>query len=573
MGYWWPPSIKAYDPAARPLSGLTAATSAVQVQQFTPPEVLAALGVSTLMNQQAQDWLDKGGRLWIPDILDVPLLQAMLPSPLVQNRGLLLAYSLLYETRPPSDSSGVEVTNERLQGPTSSEVQFPRYYYGHLPGGGLPPDVMQPPAWDGGPAGAIILSYWDLSDSNWPKAKCVTHWAKSALVGSGDGDQAAHRADPMAGRPYKNSTGTASKVMEWNSDQNKWQQEGADFEREFVSSEVEIFSTVLTLLKMVVGCVPVFGSAYVAMVQLMQDAWAVEMQHMSPQAGPISYDEVLGKLGADAIGVVGAIGGSQIGLKPDPQDPSKMVPLTFGEVVSDAAKGQFNFAMAQFQGFPVVGPGIGAVVNITEDAVSQGIKYTKALTDIGKLYGVKNITVDVNDIKKFVAAQFAGQMPAPVQVQVGIVSGAALAAGDLSADSPAEMPTNTYQRITWEAACFAYAGYTTPTDQLRLRRNAILGYRNLAGGNSSTIVTPGDESGIGAHGVEEMTESTFDIGTAFDQYLSQMYANEWSGSIAARAQYVSQATEKPAVDPFHGQDPRAPLNALVVTLKKRYGLV
>lgn len=565
MGYWHPPSINAYEPVARPLGG-TAATSAAEVQALTQPEVLAALGVNTLLDQPALDWLKIGGRIWVPDVLDVPLLLAMASSPLVKGRGFLLAYSLLYETRPPpsSDDGKPYITNERLKGPFSPEVKFPRYFFGHLSTGGLPPDMSTLPAGPSGPAGAIVLSYWDLSDSNWPRAKCVTHWPMNALVGSGDEDQATGK------RPYKGDGGRTWRVMEWNFDQQRWQEEGGDAEREFINSEAEIFSTVLLVTKMVVSCVPVLGAYYEQMIQLTQDAWSLMLAHMRPDSGRITFDEVFSKLGGDTIGLVGAFGGATVGLQPDGHGGTK--PLTVGDVLSNAARDQFNGAMATAQGFPIV----GVATNLGVDVVSQGTKYVSGLVEIGKKYGIGNIKVSVDDIKKYVAAQFAGQAPTPVKVLTTFTAPTPIdtPAGSGTAPtipSPAEMAPNTYQRQAWEAACIAYAALPNPVDVLRMRRNAVLGYRNSGGGNSATIVTPGDEGGIGAHGVEVTDESAMDVGTAFDQYLSQMHANEFAGSILARAQYASSESFARAV-PYQG-DPRALLNDIVAKLKKRYGLV
>lgn len=552
MGYWAPPGIHAYDPFARPLGGI-AAMSEEDVLAFQKPEVLAALGVGTLLDAQAKEWLRIGGRIWVPDLLDVPLLHAMRPSALVKGRGLLLAYTLLIELRPPSDSSGVHASNERLHGPFSPEIVFPRYFYGDLPGGGLPPDVMQPPIGAEGPSGALVQNYWDLSDSNWPRRKCVTYWPKSALVGSGEDDQATGK------RPYKNDDGIVSRVMQWNFDQHHWEDEGGDVEREVIASSAEIVSTVLLVLKMVVSCIPLYGGVFTGMIQLSQDAWALSLRHMRPDSGPITPDEVFSSLGGDFIGLVGSFGGTVVGQTPDGK------PITTGDVLSRFATDTFNGALAKAGAVPV----IGIAANVTADAVSQSTKYVKGLIEVGKIYGVANLKIDVSDVRKFVA----GQIPT-VPVQTKIIGGetqAELGGNVPTPPSPAAMSTSTYQRQAWDAACVAFAIYANdPVGTLRMRRNAVLNFRNTLGGNSATIVTPGDEGGIGAHGVEDLTDTAVDVGTAFDQYLSQMYANEWAGSIQARAQYA--VNEYFPTVGTHAGDPRAALNAMIVKLKARYGI-
>lgn len=547
--YWWPPSVKAFDPLARPLGG-SPAESIDQVNALMQPEVLAALGVNALLDQKAIEWLGRGGRLWVPDMLDVPLLLAMMPSELVKGRGLLLAYSLLYETRPPPGAYGTLSTNERLKGPFSPEIVFTRYFYGDLPDGGLPPDVMTTPQPDkaGGAvvAGAIIENYWDLSDSNWPRRKCVTHWPKSALVGSGDEDQAKHH------RPYASDGGTAQRVMQWNHDDQKWEQEGGDFNREIVSSEAEIFSTVLMVVKMVLSCIPIYGGVFGSMMQLVQDGWALELRHIRPGSGPITPDEVFSSLGADFIGLVGSFGGSVVGLTPDGK------PITTGDVLAHAASDTFMGTMASVQALPV----IGVAANVTMDVITQAGKYSAGLIEIGKRYGIGNIKVDVADVKKYAVALVAGGQPTPVTVQTKI------AADVGTPPSPAEMDPGTYQRQAWDGACVAYA-LLGPVDQLRFRRNVVLGYRNTLGGNSATIVTPGEEGGIGAHGVEELDETALDVGMAFDQYLSQMHANEFVGGALDTLNLKSMAFWGAAGS---GRFAEEALASYVAQLKIRYHL-
>lgn len=61
----------------------------------------------------------------------------------------------------------------------------------------------------------------------------------------------------------------------------------------------------------------------------------------------------------------------------------------------------------------------------------------------------------------------------------------------------------------------------------------------------------------------------------FDATYASVLATDVSGVYAgAEPAYfeAEQAILKPAVDPFHGKDPRAPLNAIVAELKARYGL-
>lgn len=62
---------------------------------------------------------------------------------------------------------------------------------------------------------------------------------------------------------------------------------------------------------------------------------------------------------------------------------------------------------------------------------------------------------------------------------------------------------------------------------------------------------------------------------SFDATYASVLATQTSGVHADDSPFAmaSNETIKAIGDPFHGQDPRAPLNKIVATLKKRYGLV
>lgn len=528
MGYWPPPSAKAFDPVCRPL----------KTKMVPRADVEAYLGG---LDGPTRDFVAIQDPVRVPDELDLPLYRIVARSPLARYRGALVAYLLLIDRRPPPGSGSV-TTFERLKGPLSSEIVFERRYYGDLEEGGLPPDQTTPD-------GAIVVSYWDLSDAAYPRRKCVTYRPKSSLIGSGADDQANNH------RSYGNELGVASRVLQWNHDAQKWEQEGGDAEREIVASSAEIMSAVLLVLKIVTGFVPVLGPFYAQAFQLAQDAWKLELAHFAPNSGPITLENVFSSLGSGMIGLVGTFGGIQVGLKPDGSA------LTQADVISKAAEDTFVASMAKLQAYPVVKD----FLHISMSATDHGVAFVNGIYGVAKAYGVGNIKVDPDGVRTFVQQEVLGMRPPPVTIETKV----AAAVGE---PTPAEMPPQDYRRIAWDAACFSYA-YPDPVDKLRIRRNAVLAYRDMLGENSATIVTPGEEGGIVAHGFEETEETALDVGTAHDQYLSQVFANQiYKEDFQKRFLLVSNETFKPVVDPFHGQSPRAPLDALVRQLEKKYNL-
>lgn len=529
MGYWPPPSAKAFDPVCRPLK--TKMVARADLEAYLGP-----------LDGPTRDFVASQDPVRVPDDLDHPLYQIVSRSPLAKYRGALVAYLLLIDRRPPP-GPGTYTTNERLKGPFSPEITFTRRFYGDLADGGLPPDQVMPD-------GAIIVSYWDLSDASFPRRKCVTYRPMSSLVGSGAEDQA------QGHKPYSNEVGVASRVMQWNYDQGKWEEEGADAEREIVASSAEIMSAVLLVLKIVTGFVPVLGPFYAQAIQLATDAWKLELAHFAPNSGPITLENIFSSLGADSIGLVGSFGGIQVGVKADGKTP-----LTQGDIISKAAEDAFVGTMAKLKAYPVVSD----FLTVGANAVDHGTAFVAGVYGVAQAYGVGNIKVEPDAVRTFVQQEVLGMRPPPVTIETKV----AVAEGE---PTPAEMNPQDYRRVAWDAACYSYA-YVDPVDKLRARRNAVLAYRDILGGNSATIVTPGEEGGIVAHGVEETEESALDVGTAHDQYLSQIFANQIQADLYRKnVLQVSSEKFKPAVDPFHGQSPRVPLDALVRQLQTKYNL-
>ncbi len=231
-----------------------------------------------------------------------------------------------------------------------------------------------------------------------------------------------------------------------------------------------------------------------------------------------------------------------------------------GDQLARDAENVFTKNMAKLKAYPIM----GEALNVSKAIGDQSIAYAKAVISIGELYGIGNLKVDPAAVQTFVQQEVLGIRPPPIPIQTKYP--ATSAADDTN---PATMPETDYRNVAWLAACTSFCE-PEPEAKLRIRRNAILKYRNLAGGNSATIVTPGDESGVIAHGFEEMHESALDVGTAHDQFLSQIHACQ-----------IAKERMETVMPPIHSQfivpgiptvKAKEDLDAYVLALKKRYGI-
>lgn len=148
MGYWWPPSLYAFDPTERPLEW-----SRVSVATAT-----AALGISP---DTAKKWFpDPNALVVLPGEYDRELIAFLGTTPLGRNQtGLGAYYSMIIERAD-----------------------------GDPPGGGLPPDRVNDD-------GSITINYWDFADGSRVFRKRVTY------VQGKNGQEIANRNGDEGGVP------------------------------------------------------------------------------------------------------------------------------------------------------------------------------------------------------------------------------------------------------------------------------------------------------------------------------------------------------------------------------------
>lgn len=506
MGYWFPPSPKAYDPVARPM----------RTKMLSREDAIAYLNDGDAVDRYLAMLSPemRNGPVRVPDEYDIPLYHAIHSTPLANAKGSLGAYSMMLDTGPPASSSGSYDKAEQIGGWGSKTVPMTRWMYGNLPSdvysngqpieGGLPADTLNPD-------GSITINYWDLSDNGWPFRKCITH-----------------------GQGW-------NRVMFWHPQDRTWHEEGGDIEREAVQHFQEIMTIVMVVIRMVASATGV-GAPAAALLGVALDMWKlgltqVQIRGWEPPTAPISADQVYFTLGADFIGVCSAIGKSD----------------AFGKIANDAGAA-WTTMMTNAGGYPML-KGLVDVGNTVVGAGESSFKYINGLTKLATATGIKGIKCEPDDIKAFVKDMLSGNpKPTIVPIQSKLP--------DEPEGNPAILDSATdYRRNAWDAACLAFVE-ADPVNKLRIRRNAIMKWRQR-----STIVAPSEQSAA-ARAIYESSESAVEFGIAFDQYLSQIYANAIGVQIRREVHPITITMEAGVATPQAKKD----LDAVVFDLKRRYGM-
>lgn len=433
MGYWFPPSPKAFEPVARPLG-------------------------YTLVNG-----------MYVPDALDLPLLDMIAVTPLGRSIGAARAYDLLIRMRPPPDAGGSYYREEPIGGWGSKSIVMRRWVSGDLPDGGLPSDSVNPD-------GTVTTHYWDLADGSVPYRKCIT------------------RGTGPKGEPW-------ARVAVWNPNTG-WDDEGADLERDAVVHFGEIMNVIMILVRMVASATGA-GAPAAMMLGIMFDGWKlaspqIQIAGWEPPTSPLDAGSVFMSLGGDFLGLAAEIGRTD----------------AFGKLANEAQK-TFVSLMTSAGAYPMI-KGLGELGGTLMNVEKQSEKF---LGGVASITGSKPPTLQfsADDAMKY-GVELASGSPSASFGTIEVRSDSPYGTiQDESEANPLNLPAIDYRRRMFDAAC---VGYAMPDAILRVRRNAIWQYRLR-----STPLSP-SEMAVTARGISESSESALECGMAFDGFLSQTYANE-----------------------------------------------
>jgi len=246
MGYWWPPSLFAFDPTERALIfDVLSIDDAV-------PRMAPYIGVS---EDQARQILSGSKRWIVPSEYDMEAfpwgdIPLFVPRGRASKVNGYARYIQMIVARSDKDPSA----------------------------GGLPPDVVLE-------NGDIVLGYWDFSNDDDVRRKEVTY-VKDEKAG---GFVIANRSDREGGVP-----------RQWNVQKKTWEKEGADAEREFGKGAAPILDSIFTITAAIAGA---FGGAELA---AFSAAWTGLAKNELRNGGkPPSFDDVMAAVktaGGAAIG-------------------------------------------------------------------------------------------------------------------------------------------------------------------------------------------------------------------------------------------------------------------------------
>jgi hypothetical protein len=234
VGYWWPPSLFAFDPHERPL-----AWAKLPVSQAR--EALSKI-TGLPLNMIDASFPNPAAEVVIPGEYDLDLLPRLAQTPFGKNRGGLAVYYSMLSNRAPEDP----------------------------PGGGLAADTVNAD-------GSITVNYWDFADGNRVYRKRVTY-IQDQKTGQAT---IANRYDAEGGVPQMFVNGV-------------WQKEGADAEREFGKAGLQIINAMGSIAAAVLALVPgaqVAATAFGIM-------WSFTMKQLANGGKPPDASDVINLVGS-----------------------------------------------------------------------------------------------------------------------------------------------------------------------------------------------------------------------------------------------------------------------------------